>query len=219
MSDTTITPEERAEWRERLTSKFSCFDAVLSGFTLRLLNVLEQTEARAEKAEKELAGADAEITELRDELEDSRGTEKDAPNILCAIARLVGVYEHCQEIGDDMGDMTLDAVRELLADKQKSEAEVARLQQRVNELLSEELTDCAVRERIQLRFNMHEVLQQNERLTQMLDWLAKVCAMHCRDKSTDDSECNISDCAPVHCSHASADQWKEAASKAVAGEE
>lgn len=44
MSDTTITAEERAEWRERLTSKFSCFDAELSGFTLRLLNVLEITE-------------------------------------------------------------------------------------------------------------------------------------------------------------------------------
>lgn len=128
MSDTiTITAEERAEWRERLTSKFSCFDAELSGFTLRLLDALEQAEARAEKSEKELAGADAEIAELRDELEDSRGTEKDAPNVLCAIARLAGVFEHCQEIGDDMGEMTLDAVRDLLAEKQKSEAENARL--------------------------------------------------------------------------------------------
>ena len=44
MSDTTITPEEKAEWRERLTSKFSCFDAELGGFTLRLLNALEVTE-------------------------------------------------------------------------------------------------------------------------------------------------------------------------------
>ena len=92
-----------------------------------LLNALEQSEARAEQAEKELAGADAEISELRDELEDSRGTEKDAPNVLCAIARLVGVYEHCQELGDDMGEMTLDAVRDLLADKQTAEANVARL--------------------------------------------------------------------------------------------
>ena len=47
--------------------------------------------------------------------------------MLCAIARLVGVYEHCQEIGDDMGEMTLDAVRDLLADKQTAEANVARL--------------------------------------------------------------------------------------------
>ena len=82
---------------------------------------------RAEKAEKELAGADAEISELRDELEDSRGTEKDAPNVLCAIARLVGVYEHSQELGDDMGAMALEAVQDLIADKQKAEAQVARL--------------------------------------------------------------------------------------------
>ena len=92
-----------------------------------LRNALEQAEARAEKAERELAGADAEIAELRDELEDSRGTEKDEPNILCAIARLVGVYEHCQELGDDMGTMSLDAVQDLLAEKQKAEAENARL--------------------------------------------------------------------------------------------
>ena len=92
-----------------------------------LVAALEQAEASAEKDEKELAGADAEISELRDELEDSRGTEKDAPNILCAIARLVGVYDHSQEIGDDMGEMTLDAVRDLLADKQTAEAKVARL--------------------------------------------------------------------------------------------
>ena len=104
---------------------------------------------RAEKAEKELAGADAEIAELRDELEDSRGTEKDAPNILCAIARLVGVYEHCQELGDDMGEMTLDAVRDLLADKQTAEAKVARLTKMVDWLANQldcpsEFTNCAV---------------------------------------------------------------------------
>lgn len=118
MSDTTITADERRLLR---TGGYGDYER------LRLLNALEQAESRAEKAEKELAGADAEISELRDELEDSRGTEKDAPNVLCAIARLVGVYEHCQELGDDMGEMTLDAVRDLLADKQTAEANVARL--------------------------------------------------------------------------------------------
>lgn len=96
---------------------------------------------RAEKAEKELAGADAEISELRDELEDSRGTEKDAPNILCAIARLVGVFEHCQELGDDMGTMSLDAVQGLLAEKQKAEAENARLT-KGRDWLANKLIDC-----------------------------------------------------------------------------
>lgn len=88
---------------------------------------LEHAVMRAEKAEKELAGADAEITELRDELEDSRGTEKDAPNVLCAIARLVGVYEHSQELGDDMGQMVLEEVQNLISDKQNAVAEVTLL--------------------------------------------------------------------------------------------
>ena len=120
MSDTTITAEERARLRSVLSEHGN--PQVEDRIILRLLNTVEQAEARAEKAEKELAGADAEITELRDELEDSRGTEKDAPNVLCAIARLVGVYEHCQELGDDMGTMSLDAVRDLLAEKQKPRA-------------------------------------------------------------------------------------------------
>ena len=116
---------------------------------LKALKAIEQTEASAEKAEEELAGADAEIAELRDELEDSRGTEKDAPNILCAIARLVGVYEHCQELGDDMGEMTIDAVRDLLADKQTAEANVARLTKILDWLANQldcpsEFTNCAV---------------------------------------------------------------------------
>ena len=95
-------------------------DALTAAYMLGRYDGRKEVEARAEKAEKELAGADAEIAELRDELEDSRGTEKDAPNVLCAIARLVGVYEHCQELGDDMGTMSLEAVQELLDEKQKS---------------------------------------------------------------------------------------------------
>lgn len=63
----------------------------------------------------------------------------------------------------------LKAVEERAAEL---EAENARLQRRINELLSEELTDGAVRERIQLRHNLHEVLQENERLRAERDWLA-----------------------------------------------
>ena len=89
---------------------------------------------------------------------------------------------------------------------EQAEAENARLQQRVNDLLSEELTDGAVRERIQLRFNMHEVLQQNERLTKMVDWLANKL-IYCPPEFTN---CAV-DCAECR---------KEAARRAVAaGEE
>ena len=150
MSDTTITAEEMARMRAIAAkpNHLSHRDGIHASLN-KLLDALEQAEARAEKAEKELAGADAEISELRDELEDSRGTEKDAPNILCAIARLVGVYEYSQELGDDVGEVTLDAVRDLLADKQTSEANVARLNKERDWLANQldcpsEFTNCAV---------------------------------------------------------------------------
>ena len=138
MSDTTITQEKREMWVSIATARINAVtperqcEITAQERLVKALKTLEQAEARAEKAEKELAGADAEISELRDELEDSRGTEKDAPNILCAIARLVGVFEHCQELGDDMGTMSLDAVQDLLAEKQKAEAENTRLTKMVD---------------------------------------------------------------------------------------
>ena len=157
MNDTiTITPEERALWTSVATSRINAVtperqcEITAQERLIKALKDLEQAEARAEKAEKELAGADAEIAELRDELEDSRGTEKDAPNVLCAIARLVGVYEHCQELGDDMGTMSLEAVQELLDEKQKAEANVARLTKELDWLAGKlidcppEFTNCAV---------------------------------------------------------------------------
>ena len=125
MSDTTITAEERGMWASTAAARINAVtperqcEITAQERLIKALKDLEQAEARAEKAEKELAGADAEIAELRDELEDSRGTEKDAPNVLCAIARLVGVYEHSQELGDDMGTLVLEAVSDLLAEKQK----------------------------------------------------------------------------------------------------
>lgn len=111
-------------------------------------------------------------------------------------------------------------VLDLVEALEQAEAEVVRLQQRMNELLSEELTDCAVRERIQLRLNMHEVLQQNERLTKMVDWLAEFifdrpCAYACcpfdkhRPTGPDDDDC---DKTHIQC-------WVEAASAAVAESE
>ena len=156
MSDTTITPEERELWASVATARINAVtperqcEITAQERLVKALKALEQAEASAEKAEKELAGADAEIAELRDELEDSRGTEKDAPNILCAIARLVGVYEYSQEFGDDVGEVTLDAVRDLLADKQTAEANVARTTKELDWLANKliycppEFTNCAL---------------------------------------------------------------------------
>ena len=111
-------------------------DAITAAYMLGRYDGRKEVETRAEKAEKELDGADSEIASLKDELEDSRGTEKDAPHVLCETARLVGVYEHCQELGDDMGAMTLEAVQDLIADKQKAESNAARLT-KMAQLLSE----------------------------------------------------------------------------------
>ena len=102
-------------------------DALTAAYMLGRYDGRKEAEGCVKLLEKELAGADAEIAELRDNLEDSRGTEKGAPNVLCAIARLVGVYEHSQELGDDMGTLVLEAVSDLLTEKQKANAEIAKL--------------------------------------------------------------------------------------------
>lgn len=41
------TKEERDQWRERLLSPFTCFDAEHATFTIRLLNALEEAERKA----------------------------------------------------------------------------------------------------------------------------------------------------------------------------
>ena len=146
---------------------------------IEALRRAEQAEARAEKAESDKAALE----------EDLEATEKNLKEFSGFIEELLSGLKHRFPVqyadleGDEYGDDAFSShdLFEFVIDPavnaaQKAEAEVARLQQRVNELLSEELTDCAVRERIQLRFNMHEVLQQNERLTKMVDWLAKALA-------------------------------------------
>ena len=146
-----ITPEKRERLRKHASEWVEMGDVchIKPETMLGLLDALERAEARAdgglmeelnranaltEKKEamvqflgKELAGADAEISSLRDELEDCRGTEKDAPSVLCAIARILGVYEHSQESGDDMGQMVLEEVQNLISDKQNAVAEVTLL--------------------------------------------------------------------------------------------
>lgn len=52
MSNLTITPEERASWRERLENPFICHYSKHGAFTLRLLNALEAAEAERDKAAK-----------------------------------------------------------------------------------------------------------------------------------------------------------------------
>lgn len=149
MSDTTtITPEERARLREQadksyllpldedevpsvgfdgLTDDRIAYIAAACNSVPRLLTALDAAEARADRAEKELAGADAEVSSLRDQLTDCECANREAPRILCDIARLVDVYDQCQELGDDIGGATIEAVQTLIDEKRQVEAERARL--------------------------------------------------------------------------------------------
>ena len=61
----TLTKEERAQWRERLLSSYTCFDAEHATFTIRLLNALNQ-------AEEEIARLEQEVFFWREETKDVR---------------------------------------------------------------------------------------------------------------------------------------------------
>ena len=47
------TKEERDQWRERLSSPYTCFDAAHADFTIRLLDALEEVEAGKERLDRE----------------------------------------------------------------------------------------------------------------------------------------------------------------------
>lgn len=48
-----LTKTERDQWRERLLSSYTCFDAAHADFTIRLLDALEEVEAEKERLELE----------------------------------------------------------------------------------------------------------------------------------------------------------------------
>ena len=47
------TKEERNNWRERLSSPYTCFNAAHADFTLRLLDAVEEAEEDIERLEQE----------------------------------------------------------------------------------------------------------------------------------------------------------------------
>lgn len=60
--------------------------------------------------------------------------------------------------------------------------------------------------------------KDEQRLTKMVDWLAGRCAEHCEDKGPN-PRCSVAVCTIIHCNKATAEEWKEAASRAVAESE
>ena len=49
----SIAKAESDQWRERLSSPYTCFDAAHADFTIRLLDALEEVEAEKERLELE----------------------------------------------------------------------------------------------------------------------------------------------------------------------
>ena len=49
----SISKTERDQWRERLSSAYTCFDTAHADFTIRLLDALEEVEAEKERLELE----------------------------------------------------------------------------------------------------------------------------------------------------------------------
>lgn len=49
----SIAKVERDQWRERLSSPYTCFNAAHVDFTIRLLDALEEVEAEKERLELE----------------------------------------------------------------------------------------------------------------------------------------------------------------------
>ena len=45
---------ERDQWRERLSSPYTCFNAAHADFTIRLLDALEEVEAEKERLEADV---------------------------------------------------------------------------------------------------------------------------------------------------------------------
>ena len=49
----SISKEERDQWRERLSSPYTCFNAAHADFTIRLLDALEEVEEDRERINQE----------------------------------------------------------------------------------------------------------------------------------------------------------------------
>lgn len=166
MSDTTITPEERASWRERLENPFSCHDAKHGAFTLRLLTALEAAEAQRDKALQMNAERQAAITEaaINALLTGVTGEKK-------SVGLNVSGYNcpYCGEISKTVADATAhDAIcpkHPAVMRATKAEADLSRVKGAGIEALR----------------RAEQAEAEAARLTAERDWLAERCAELCDD--------------------------------------
>lgn len=157
MSDTTITPEERnllkkvhrqgwnidegdmciyrnidGEITCKLASDFESPEILareLSQVWQSAWPIVVRLETALEAAEKALLKEEVYSEELESQLQDAESEYNAnwAVQAITDVARLVGVYEQCSETGDDIGATTIEAVQNLKTEKERAEAETARL--------------------------------------------------------------------------------------------
>ena len=130
MSDTTITPEERAKWRASVMPYPDGTIGNQDKRMLRLLNAIEQAEASAEKAESDKVALEEDLEATEKNLKESSGFIEE---LLSGLKHRFPV-QYADLEGDEYGDDAFSShdLFELVIDPavnaaQKAEANVARL--------------------------------------------------------------------------------------------
>ena len=193
MTDTTtITPEERKMFREDATFILAHEKKKLEriGAAEAIILLLNALEQAEARAEK----AETDKAVLEEDLEATEKSLKESSGFieeLLSGLKLRFPAQYTDLEGDEYGDDAFSShdLFELVIDPAVNAAQ--------------------------------EAEAENTRLTKMVDWLAEKCAMHCRDKDRDDILCSDDACdiSSITCFGASACDWKEAASRAVAESE
>ena len=189
MSDTTITAEERAQWRAESRHEYTYFST--DGTRLILaLDALEQAEARAERAES----AQLHLCQWLSDIAVELGCDCDNEAMLLAVHDVKGRAEQA-EARADFANNVLQSARDCILSGDPTSDVGLFLE--CDEFDKKLLVDIAV-----LRTRAEKAEANVARLTKMVDWLAQVLTGY-----GDENE------------EMSAADWKEAARRSVAAVE
>lgn len=136
------------------------------------------------------------------------GNNYDAGNTMI---RMLGALEQAEARADELEEYIAKLVCELTDGKLSKPYDVSVITDEVESIYRAYSEDEIAKSTVKAEANV-------ARLTKELDWLAKVCSVHCSDKCTDTANCSISHCLMQHCRHTTSEEWKEAARRAVADE-
>lgn len=247
MSDTTITPEERAEIRAHFERKYTdpCREAEYGRTTgLRLLSALEITEGLLDDSVQETRAnfsavyqACTEIIpDLKSKLAEAEAraekAEADAENV--ALREDLGASDKSLKEYEGFFADLCDGLKKRFPKQYEniSDSEYGEDAFSANDLFEhvidpaidaakEEAEDKRKKDVAHCRYEFEraeDAEAENARLTKMVDWLADKLSDHCL---ADGGDCNIPICPTyIACRNATPKVWKEAARRAVAaGEE